>query len=200
MGVDSSRGYIEFAQQRITDICVKFQPGDAQSLPVESGDYDAVVSGLALNFIPNPVQALNEMVRAAQPGRTVAVYVWDYAGRMQFLRHFWNAAAALDPPARDLDEGRRFPICRPEALQQLFEAANLRSIQVLPIDIPTDFRDFDDYWSPFLIGEAPAPGYLSSLSEARRAALRERTRESLPFAVDGSIPLVARAWAVKAVS
>ena len=64
--------------------------------------------------------------------------------------------------------------------------------------MPTDFRDFDDYWSPFLGGQAPAPSYAMSLSEQRRAALRERIRAGLPIAPDGSIHLIARAWAVRA--
>ena len=67
-----------------------------------------------------------------------------------------------------------------------------------PIDIATDFRDFDDFWSPFLGGQGPAAGYAMSLSEERRLALRERIRgRDCPFALDGSIPLVARAWAVR---
>ena len=67
------------------------------------------------------------------------------------------------------------------------------------IDIATEFQDFDDYWSPFLGGQGPAPSYVMALSDERRAALRERIRAGLPFAPDGSIPLVARAWAVRGV-
>lgn len=36
-----------------------------------------------------------------------------------------------------------------------------------------------------------------SLSEQRRAALRDRIRATLPIAPDGSIQLAARAWAVR---
>jgi hypothetical protein len=36
-----------------------------------------------------------------------------------------------------------------------------------------------------------------TLGEDRRAALRERIRAELPIASDGSIPLIARAWAVR---
>jgi hypothetical protein len=60
----------------------------------------------------------------------------------------------------------------------------------------TNFRDFDDYRSPFLGGQGPAPSYAMSLSEERRETLRNRIRASLPIAQNGSIPLVARAWAV----
>ncbi len=198
-GVDRSEGFVAFARAHTPDKRVDFEVGDAQALTVETGSYDAVVSGLVLNFIPQPARAVAEMTRAARPGGMVSVYVWDYAGKMQLMRHFWNAATALDPNAHDLDEGRRFPICQPEPLRQLFEAAGLNNVKAHSIEISTDFQNFDDYWSPFLGGQAPAPGYAMSLSEERRAALRERIRAGLPFALDGSIPLVARAWVVKGI-
>jgi SAM-dependent methyltransferase len=196
-GIDRSQNYVAFAREQIQDKRAQFVVGDAQALPVETGRCHAVVSGLLLNFIPEPRRAVEEMARAAEPGSVVAAYVWDYAGKMQLMRHFWNAAAALDPAAHDLDEGRRFRICQSEPLRELFQSAGLRHVEVRPTDVATDFHDFDDYWSPFLGGQGPAPGYAQSLSDERRAALRERIRAGLPFALDGSIPLVARAWAVR---
>jgi SAM-dependent methyltransferase len=196
-GIDRSAEYVTFAREHVRDARVVFAVGDAQALPVESASYDAVVAGLVLNFVPQPSQAVAEMARGARPGGVVAAYVWDYAGKMQLMRHFWNAAVALDPTAVDLDEGWRFPLCKPEPLTLLFQAAGLREVEVRTIDITTDFRDFDDYWSPFLGGQGPAPSYTMALSEEGRVALRERLRASVPFALDGSIPLVARAWAVR---
>jgi hypothetical protein len=99
--------------------------------------------------------------------------------------------------ARDLDEGRRFPLCQPEPLHDLFHSAGLGAVEVRPIDIATDFRDFDDYWQPFLGGQGPAPGYVGSLTAEQRETLREQIKAGLPFALDGSIRLVARAWAVR---
>jgi SAM-dependent methyltransferase len=195
--VDRSAEYVAFAKAHLTDPRVELEVEDAESLTVESGSFDIAASGLVLNFIPHIDQAVAEMARAVLPGGVVAAYVWDYAGKMQLMHHFWNAAAALDPDAFELDEGRRFPICQPGPLRMLFESAELRDVHVRAIEISTDFQDFDDYWMPFLGGQAPAPGYAMSLSEERRANLRERIRAGLPFALDGSIPLVARAWAVK---
>ena len=63
--------------------------------------------------------------------------------------------------------------------------------------MPTRFRDFDDYWAPFLGGQGPAPGYCAGLSDDARQRLRDRLRSTLPTAADGSIPLSARAWAVR---
>ena len=198
-GLDSAEGYLAFVRSKIPDPLAAFQLGDAQALPVDTAACDAVVSGFLLNFVPQPGQAVKEMARSARPGGCVAAYVWDYGSKMQFMRHFWNAAAALDPSAAGLDEGRRFPLCNPTPLADLFLSAGLTNVEVLPIDIWTVFKDFDDYWSPFLGSQGPAPGYAASLSESARSALRERLRLSLPFALDGSIPLMARAWAVRGV-
>jgi hypothetical protein len=116
---------------------------------------------------------------------------------MQLIRHFFDAAVALDPKAIEYDEGPRFPICRPDALRQLFESTGPQEVEVRPIEIPTVFRDFDDYWTPFLGGQGPAPQYAMSLNEEHRSALRERIRAGLPFNADGSISLTARVWAAR---
>lgn len=199
LGVDSSEGYLALAREQVQDTRASFLQGDAQALPVASAAFDVIVSGLVLNFVPQPGHALKEMVRAARKGGLVAAYVWDYAGQMQLMRYFWDAAVALDPAAYALDEGVRFPLCQPDPLRQLFQAARLEQVEVRSIDIPTIFRNFDDYWSPFLGGQGPAPGYAMSLSEEQRGALRERLRVTLPIAADGSIRLIARAWAIRGV-
>jgi hypothetical protein len=126
------------------------------------------------------------MQRAVRTGGTVAAYVWDYADGMQLLRRFWDAAVALDPAAGELDEGRRFPLCRREALRSLLNDVGLEQIEVRPIDVPTVFKNFEDYWSPFLGGQGPAPGYCVSLSDDRRARLRNHLHATLPVASDAS--------------
>jgi hypothetical protein len=137
------------------------------------------------------------MKRVTRRRGVVAAYVWDYAGEMQMMRRFWDAAIALNSDAIRLDEGRRFPLCSPDPLTRLFQDVGLGAVEVRAIDVPTVFKDFDDYWTPFLGGQAPAPGYCMSLSDDRRTALRDRIRASLSFRDDGSIRLMARAWAVR---
>ena len=198
-GIDRSESFVEFVRSRVDDPRAEFEVGNAQSLPMEAESFDAVVSGLVLNFVPQPDKMIVEMARVVRSRGSVALYVWDYAGKMQMLRHFWNAVSALDVSARDLDEGRRFPVCNPDPLKKLFQNAGLFQVEVHPIDMSTDFRDFTDYWTPFLGGQGPAPGYVMSLNEEQRARLRQRIYNSLPFALDGSIPLTARAWAVRGI-
>ena len=196
-GVDASAGFVDYARGHCSDARASFDVADAQSLPVESAAFDAAVSGLVLNFVPQPERAAAEMRRAVRKGGVAAAYVWDYAGRMELMRYFWDAAVELDPAAKSADEGVRFPLCNRDRLAALFAGAGLRDVEVRAIDAPTPFRDFDDYWTPFLGGQGPAPGYCMSLGEEARAALRERIRAKLPIRPDGSIALIGRAWAVK---
>jgi len=140
VGCDPSEGFLGYAAESIKDERISFQVADAQALPFEDGRFDAVVSGLVLNFVPDPRQGLAEMTRVARPGGVVAVRA---------------------------------------------------------IDVPTVFRDFDDYWAPFLGARGPAPSYVMSLDEEQRSRLRERIRSALTIAPNGSIPLIARAWAAR---
>ena len=159
------------------------------------------MSALVLNFVPDKPKALAEMKRVARPGGTVAFYVWDYpGGGVEFMRAFWTAAASLDPNARDLTEDKRFPFCTADGLTALSKAAGLSSVDCMPIEVPTVFKAFDDYWRPFTLGAGPAPGYCMSLDADARERLKEKLEADLPHRTDGTIPMKARAWAIKAVS
>ncbi|WP_169951662.1 class I SAM-dependent methyltransferase [Microbispora sp. H11081] len=200
VGVDTAQGFLAGARARITDGRANFLAGEAGALPLSGHGFDAVVSGLVLNFVPDPRRAVAEFARVCRPGGVVAAYVWDYAGGMAMMRRFWDAAAILDPAAAELDQGQRFPLCAPEPLAQLWAEAGLERVTVWAIDVPTVFADFDDYWEPFLGGQGVAPKYVASLPEQRRHALRDLLRTRLPAGPDGSIPLAARAWAVRGVA
>ena len=197
IGIDPSATFVETAQMRHGNNITSFQVGDAAQIPLADDQTDMLVSGLALNFFLDASDALIEMKRVVKPQGTIAIYVWDYAGEMQFLRYFWDTAVSLNSTASTLDEGNRFPLCRPEPLRQLFAGAGLQQITVSPLDTITHFANFADYWQPFLGGVGPAPAYFASLNAIEQEQFTQTLRDSLPFAEDGSLPLVARAWAVQ---
>jgi SAM-dependent methyltransferase len=196
-GIDPSADFVDHARRHVVDERATFAIGTASSVPLADASIDVVIAGLVLNFVPDLPAALADMRRVVVPGGTIAGYVWDYAGRMELMRRFWDAAVALDPAAASATEGSRFPICAPEPLRTAFLDTGLSDVDVRPIEVPTVFSDFDDYWSPFLSGIRAPGGYAMGLSEERRDALREHLRATLPTGDDGSIQLVARAWAVQ---
>jgi SAM-dependent methyltransferase len=194
---DPSAAFIAHARDGLEDPRVTFSIAGAEALPGRDGDFDAVVSGLVLNFLPDPADAIAAMRARLRPEGVVAAYVWDYGPGFELLHHFWDEAVAADPNAVRFDEARRFPLCRPPALAALFEAGKLSDVETAPLEIATDFADFDDYWQPFLGGTGPAPTYVASLDPAARDALRDRLRRRLPTDSSGRIHLQARAWAVR---
>jgi len=197
-GVDSSAGFVAYARQTIDHPAAQFQVADAQALQLDDGSVDAAVSGLVLNFVPQPVQALREMERVTRRGGWMGAFVWDYAGGMQFLRIFWDAAIQQDPAAAQYDEGPLFAICQPGGLETAARQAGLQQVEGRAITVETRFRDFDDFWQPFFGGVGVGPRYVMGLSGEKREELCQILRRRLPIAADGSIPLTARAWAVRA--
>jgi SAM-dependent methyltransferase len=193
---EPASGLLAQARLNCEDRRVTFTEAGVAQIPQRPGGYDAVVSGLVLNFLPDPVADVRAMAQASTAGGTVAAYVWDYSSGMEFLRHFWDAARQLDPGAESADEGQRFPLCRPELLGATWAQAGLRDIRTQPLEAVTSFASFDDYWAPFEAGQGPAPTYLLTLSRDRQSMLRSLVRDRLPIGTDGSIVLHARAWGV----
>jgi SAM-dependent methyltransferase len=194
---DPSESFIEYARNNLSDARASFVIAGADDLPSRDGGFDFVASGLVLNFLPSPAQFVAAIRERLRPGGTFGAYVWDYAEGMELLRSFWEEAAAADPRAADLDEGRRFPLCRTTALASLFRGAGLAHVETDALGIATEFDDFDDYWTPFLSGTGPAPSYVASLDARNRELLRAKLRRRLHPGSNGRIRLHARAWAVR---
>jgi SAM-dependent methyltransferase len=197
VGCDPAEPFIAFALSRSRDARITYVVSGVGKLPRRAGGYGSVSSLLALNFFPDPEAAVQEMRSMAAPQGTVSACLWDYSGGMEFLRHCWDAAAAVDPAARALDEGKRFPLCHPDALTKLFRTAEFDDVRCDAIEIPTKFDSFHDYWQPFLGGTGPAPSYVASLDADRSAFLARKLQETLQRGADGTIALSARAWAVR---
>lgn len=197
LGCDPAEPFIEYAREHFHDVRASFIVAGAGGLPKRAGGYDSVSSLLALNFFPDPEAAVHEMRSLTAPQGTVSACVWDYGGRMELLRCFWDVAAAVDSTARELDEGQRFPLCRLDALEDLFRAGGLGDVRCEPIEIATELASFDDCWRPLLGGTGPAPSYVASLDPEGRITLARALEQALPRGPGGTIALAARAWAVR---
>ena len=197
VALDSSPDFIAYARQSLPHPAVQFKVGNAEALELSANTVDTVVSGLVLNFVPQPNVAISEMLRVTKPGGKIGIFVWDYADGMQMLRYFWDAAVALDKDAITLDEGVKFPLCKKGQLESLMHEVSLNKVEAAPIEVTTVFESFDDYWQPFLGNVGPAGNYTMSLNRKDRKQLEAKLRESLPIDETGAISLSARAWAVK---
>ncbi|HXJ34692.1 MAG TPA: class I SAM-dependent methyltransferase [Candidatus Eisenbacteria bacterium] len=197
IGCDPAEPFIEYARRHSGDARASFAIAGVGDLPRRADGYGSVTALLALNFFPDSEAAVAEMRARTAARGTVSACVWDYAGRMDLLRYFWDAAAAVDSTARELDEGERFPLCRPDALTDLFRTAGLSEVRCEPIEIPTQFASFEDYWRSFLGGTGPAPSYVASLDNERRKMMASKLEQALRRRLGGTMALSARAWAVR---
>ena len=98
---------------------------------------------------------------------------------MVLLRAFWDAAGALDPAARQLDEGMAARPCDPARLAELWAGAGLQEITPAVLVPSVRYADFDELWQPLSAGAGPAGAYAAALDPARRAALRDELHRRL---------------------
>ena len=199
IGIDPSQDFLDEAQRSIQAQTVAFKQGSGTDLQFENNQFDRVVSALALNFMPDPQQAVTEMTRVAKSKGVIALYVWDYAGKMEWLKYFWDVAILLDADANAYDEGQRFPICHPDRLNELFTIAELQNIETHAVDVPARFDNFEEYWNLFQIGSFPAPAYLKALPENKQLQLKDKLRDTVPTQPDETIELITRAWAIRGI-
>jgi SAM-dependent methyltransferase len=190
--VDPSQPFVEAAAARVPDADVRV--GRAEALPFDDQSFDAALSQLVLNFVPDAAQAMAEKGRVTRRGGTVAGCVWDYAGEMTMLHTFWEAAEALDRErTAPSSEGVTMRYAQPSDLEQLWVEAGLDDVRVEPLVAKAAYDGFDDLWAPFLAGVGPAGRYAATLDGDAQTDLREEFHRRLGEP-EGPFTLSARAW------
>ena len=194
IGIDRSLGYLKYARANNRYPYVTFALAEALKLPFDDNAFDYCLAALVIQFVPDTVAAINEMLRVTRRGGVVATCVWDSGGGMELSRRFWQAAAAVDAGAKRPDS----PYKTPMPLTELWHAAGLSRVECRAVTITVPFLSFEDYWQRYSNTQGPAKPYLASLSEERKLALKNQLhRDLLGDTPDGPIHLTAQAWAVK---
>jgi SAM-dependent methyltransferase len=196
-GIDPSKEYVAYANSRNRfPERVSFAAGDAQQLNIADASFDASLSLLVFNFIPDPRKAIREVRRVTKPGGRISAAVWDYGDGMRMLRAFWDGASSIDANAERLDE-KHMPLCRAGELTELWRQGGLENVREQPQVITMRFESFADYWDAFLLGQGPAGVYVRSLNRDQVRALRDDVKGRVsPSAENVPIALPARVWSV----
>jgi SAM-dependent methyltransferase len=202
VGIDHSQAYVDHARARAPEGGrLAFEQGDAAALPYADGVFDAALSLLVLNFVPDAHRAAGELARVTRPGGVVAACVWDFRGGLTFLRVFADTAAALDPDGEAF-RARQFsaPFTGPGELEAAWRRLGLEEAQQAALTIRVEFGSFADYWEPWLGGQGTVGAYVTSLSEAKRRLIEHHLRLAyLAGGDDGPRSFAATAWAVRGV-
>ncbi len=99
-GVDISDSMLQIARSRCEDLQnVEFHEGDAVALPFEASTFDAVMSSMVFEYLPDVPGALKEIFRVLKPGGRVAIHGCDWGAtlwrssdpdRMQRMLKVWD--------------------------------------------------------------------------------------------------------------
>lgn len=81
-GCDIATNWLEKAKLRAAaeGLDITFEEGDAEALPYQDGQFDAVVSMFGAMFAPRPELVAAELSRVCRPGGTIAMANWTPAG------------------------------------------------------------------------------------------------------------------------
>jgi ubiquinone/menaquinone biosynthesis C-methylase UbiE len=195
--VDPSEPFAEACRARVPEADVVV--AKAEQLPFPDSTFDAALAQLVVNFMHDPEAGVREMARVTRPGGVVAACVWDYAGEMNLLRTFWDAAREVEPERAALvDEGTVMKWCGEGELAALWRQAGLHDVRFGPLVVGAAYEDFEDLWSPLPMGVGPAGALVQALDDAPRAALHDTFRRRLGVG-DDAFELSARAWAVAGI-
>ncbi len=200
-GIDYGQAYVDRARALSSDRRLTFEQGDATALPYPDNAFDAALSLLVLNFIPDANRAAAELVRVTKPGGVVAASVWDFRGGAVFLRLLADTAATLDPSGEAF-RAKQFSgaFTAPGEFAAAWTKLGLRDVRQTGLTIRMEFESFADYWGPWLGGQGTVGAYVMGLPEAKRQTLERHVRLAyLAGGSDGPRSFAATAWAVRGI-
>jgi SAM-dependent methyltransferase len=199
VGIDPSRGFIDYARSQNRDPRVNFDIGDARSLPYADGSFDVCIASLIMGFIPNAAKGAREMRRVTRPGGVAATCFWDTGGGKENFEFFWNNVTALDRSAEPR-HWRHLPNGTAEALSKLWSGAGMAEVEITELPFQFDFESFDAYWRPLSANQGPPGAYLAKLSDERREGLKRWLRQQLiGNGPDRALKFKGKAWSVRGI-
>jgi SAM-dependent methyltransferase len=199
VGFDIAPPYVAFARSQAGCENVMFEVADAAKLHYANASFAGAAAQLVLNFVPDPVAALNEMRRVTAPGGRLVAAVWDFRGGLVYQRIFWDTAAGIDhSAARARDKLFSGPLALPDGLAGLFKSVGFDQIERASITIRMDYASFDDYWQPLCGGQGPVGTYAAGLAPDMRTSIEEAVATAYRAgSPDGPRSMTATAWAVR---
>ena len=167
---------------------VRFQIADAECLPFEGGEFDAVTSTFGVMFAPNQHQAASEMIRACRPGGKIGMANWTPDGFIGQL--FKTLGGHIAPPA-----GVKSPAQwgSKDWIDEVF-GTQAASVSFTPKDFLFRYRSPSHFVEFFRSYYGPVHKAFLALDEAGQAALERdllATIERFNTATDGSMRVPA---------
>ncbi|NNF59938.1 MAG: methyltransferase domain-containing protein [Gammaproteobacteria bacterium] len=127
-GLDAGAGMLAVAARMAPEI--EWRQGLAESLPFETGSFDAVVSQFGLMFFSDRTLAIREMLRVLKPGGRLAIAVWE---SLEKSEAYPDAVNLLDRVGGvEAGDALRAPFVLGDTLELagLFEVAGVQEVEI----------------------------------------------------------------------
>jgi SAM-dependent methyltransferase len=177
VGVDASESYLDGARRLRSHPGVTYEHGDASDLQYASDSFDACVSALVIDVVPEVEQVAAEMRRVTRPGGVVACCTFDFWGGFAVLDLVLDSGAVCDEGIRTLRaqiKGR--PIARANGQANLWRQVGLVDVVEVPIVLSFDYSDFEDYWTSFSTGPTRIAQHLTDVPFDVRSEIEDNVR------------------------
>ncbi|HET9712313.1 MAG TPA: class I SAM-dependent methyltransferase [Pyrinomonadaceae bacterium] len=173
-GVDIAPNLVEHARENAKreGLNVEFDEGDAEALPYNDGNFDAVVTMFGAMFAPRPELVAAELKRVCRPGGFIAMANWTPSG---FIGQMFKTTSSHVPPPpgmpspvlwgveqtvrERLGEGISKLEARPQMVRWVFPFS--------PAEVVEHFREY----------YGPTQKAFGALDESKQAALRKDLEE-----------------------
>jgi SAM-dependent methyltransferase len=178
VGVDASEGYLEGAHRRRSHPNIIYEFGDVRKMRFDDDSFDAAVSTLALDVLPEIEQVVAEMKRVTRPGGLVASGVHQFFGGMPAFDLVNHTGAVLDAgmnEMRSFQKGR--PLFWANGQAGLWRKMGLTEVVEVPILVDCEYASFSDYWATFTGGQGRSASLLMALSDDVRGAIERHVRD-----------------------
>jgi SAM-dependent methyltransferase len=169
IGVDIAADLIASASARANDeaLNIEYQIGDAENLPFDDGEFDAVISTCGIMFASRPEAAAAELGRVCRRGGRIALTTW--LSDSNLFKMFQVMRPYMPPP----------PSPPPPSPFEWGKTDRIRELLSLNFDLKFE-KGISNYrepsgeaaWLTFSTGYGPTKALAASLDDSRRAELR----------------------------
>ena len=168
-GVDISAELLAAAAERTRaeNLDIRYDQGDAESLPYADGEFDAVISTCGVMFASRPEAAARELGRVCRKGGRIAITTWladSNLFKMFMVMKPYMAPPPSPPPPSPFEWGKTERV-----LELLGDAFDLK------FEKGTSYYrepSGDAAWNTFSTSYGPTRALAASLDDAKRAELK----------------------------
>jgi ubiquinone/menaquinone biosynthesis C-methylase UbiE len=150
-GIDLAEGMVQATRREILERGLSnayMRQMDAEHLDFPDSSFDALLSGFALFFFPQPERALTEFHRALKPGGRLALTTWGgFDKRWEWFYKLTEKYLPSPPqPSQPPTSPAPPKFDTPEGMESMLQAAGFTDIQVISETVDFTYVTKEEWW------------------------------------------------------